>query len=57
MVFIGLEVDNEARSFMEPFQLMTRSLHGAEFGVEPGSSTGEGDNPGFDVGDRVKAEE
>ena len=43
MVFKGLEVDSEARSFIKPLQLTTGGLRGAEFSGEPGGRMGEGD--------------
>ena len=36
-------MDSEARSFVEPLQLMAGGLHGTKFSGEPGGWAGEGD--------------
>lgn len=56
MVFVGQQMDREARSFMEPLQLPTPGLHGPEFVGIPGGGTIKGNSFGFQGGERVQAE-
>lgn len=55
MVTKGQMVDGKACFLIEPLQLTTNSLHGAEVSGEPGGRVGEGDSPGFDGGQKVQA--